>query len=160
MVYDKRDKLHIVAAAAVIRNPEGKYLVLKRSEKEVAYPGYWSFPGGKSEDNETIQETLEREALEEAGLRINGRKILLKETSFMRPDGQTVKLLSYLCFADHFDVIINENFTDFRWISIDELAGLKHAGIDEELKKAEEIYKSGIDIDIIATTSRKWTDYE
>lgn len=57
-MYSKKNKLHIVSVVAVIRNNEGKYLVLKRSEKEIAYPGMYTFPGGKVEDNDTAEETL------------------------------------------------------------------------------------------------------
>jgi hypothetical protein len=35
MVYDKKEKLHIVSVVAVIKNSEGKYLVIKRHEKKL-----------------------------------------------------------------------------------------------------------------------------
>ena len=44
---EKRDpRLHIIAVTAIIEK-SGKYLILKRSEGEVAFPGYWTVPGGK-----------------------------------------------------------------------------------------------------------------
>lgn len=54
MPYDKKNKLHIVAVAAVIRRADGRYLVLKRSEREVAFPGRYGFPGGKVEAIEPV----------------------------------------------------------------------------------------------------------
>lgn len=140
MTYDKRNKLHIVAVVAVIRNKEGKYLVLKRSGREIAYPGMYTFPGGKIENNNTVEETLVAEAKEEANLDLEPWKIPLNDKSFVRPDGQTVKVFSFLCNARNYeDVRISEDFTDYRWVSLEELRGLPHVGIEEELIKAEEL---------------------
>src|SRR6185295_10046338 len=92
MSYDKKTKLHIVSVVAVIRNSSGKYLVLKRRDDEIAYPGRFTFPGGKVEGNDTIDETLEKEVVEEIGLHLKPGKIPLKDKTFLRPDGQTTKV--------------------------------------------------------------------
>lgn len=156
MAYNKNDKLHIVAVVAVIRNDEGKYLVLKRHEKEIAYPGMYTFPGGKIESNDTVQETLEKEVLEEAGLRLKPGKILLKDKSFIRPDKQTAKSFSYLCFAESTNnVKISEDFTDYKWVNIDELRKLPHVGIEEELLKADQLFKNGFDFSLLQVNSVK-----
>ena len=147
MGYHKKNKVHIVVAVAVIRNDEGKYLVLKRSDDEIAYPSLYTFPGGKVEDNESMQEALENEVLEEAGLKLKPGKILIKDKSFIRPVDQTVKVFSYLCSAVSCDkVVISEDFTDYRWVDLEGLRKLDHVGIEEELIKAEEIYNSGVDL--------------
>ena len=39
-------RLHIITVTGIIEK-DGKYLILKRSEREVVYPGYWTVPGGK-----------------------------------------------------------------------------------------------------------------
>ena len=39
-------RLHIVSITGIIER-DGKYLILKRAETEIAYPGYWTVPGGK-----------------------------------------------------------------------------------------------------------------
>jgi 8-oxo-dGTP diphosphatase len=156
MVYQKQSKLHIVAVVAVIRNAEGKYLILKRHEKEIAYPGMYTFPGGKVEGNDTVEETLIKEVGEEAGLKLKPGKILLKDKSFVRPDGQTAKSFSYLCeVEDAADVVIDADFTDFKWVNIEELNQLPHVGIEEELIRAEEFYEKGFTLDVFATKSVK-----
>ena len=156
MAYEKTNKIHIVAVVAVIRNSEGKYLVLKRRDDEIAYPGMYTFPGGKVENNDTTEETLEKEALEEANLKLKPVKILLKDKSYLRPDGQTAKFFSYLCEVENPDEIkISEDFTDYKWVSIQDLANLKHVGIEEELVKAEALYQSGIDLSLFQTRSVK-----
>lgn len=152
----KKNKLHIVSVVAVIRNTEGKYLVLKRHEREIAYPGMYTFPGGKVEDNNTVEETLALEAKEEAGLVLKPGKILLKDKAFTRPDGQTVKIFSYLCEAeDTTKVVICADFTDFKWVSVEDLNNIPHVGIEEELVRAEEIYNQGLPLKKLYTKSVK-----
>jgi 8-oxo-dGTP diphosphatase len=154
MSYNKNNKLHIVAVVAVIRNNLGKYLVLKRSEKEIAYPGLYTFPGGKVEDNDTIEETLINEVKEEANLDLKPGKILLKDKSFIRPDDQTVKVFSYLCEVVNSDnVKISDDFTDYKWVSFEDLKNISHVGIEDELLQADKLYKKGFSFDFLKTKS-------
>ena len=154
MGYEKNNKLHIVSVVAVIRNPQGKYLVLKRSPHEVAYPGKYTFPGGKTEGNDSIEETLFREAAEEAGLELLPGKVLLKDKSFTRPDGQTVKVFSYLCEAkDCSKVMLSKDFTDFKWVTVEELRKLPHVGIEEELLQADKLISMGVSLEKLKTKS-------
>ncbi|MFM1825971.1 MAG: hypothetical protein RLZZ37_606 [Actinomycetota bacterium] len=63
----------IVAAGAVIYKIENDYLfaVIHRPHRED-----WSFPKGKQDENETIEETAKREILEETGLIVELEKKL------------------------------------------------------------------------------------
>lgn len=157
MTYNKEQKLHIVACVAVIRNLEGKYLVLKRSEREIAYPGMYTFPGGKVEGNQTIEESLAEEVMEEAGLKLKPGKILLKDKSFLRPDGQTAKYLSYLCEVEECEPVeIDKNdFSDYRWVNLEDLKNIPHVGIEDELIQAEKIISSNVNLDLLKTKSVK-----
>jgi len=156
MSYDKNNKRHIVAVVAVIRNEEGRYLVLKRSEREIAYPGQYTFPGGKIEDNDTVEETLIKEAKEEANLDLKPGKILLKDKAFIRPDEQTVKVFSYLCEAENLDSLkISTDFTEYRWITLEDLKTIPHVGIEDELIQAEKLYNQGFPLDSLKTKSVK-----
>lgn len=149
-------KLHSIAVVAVIKNSEDKYLVLKCHENELVYPGMYTFPGGKIEGNETTEEALIREVLEEAGLVMKPGKILLKDKSVIRPDGQTAKYFSYLCeVEDHTAVTISKDFTDYKWVSVEGLSAIPHVGLEEELRKAARILESGIDLNILKTLSVK-----
>lgn len=59
-----KKKVHVVGA--VIENTNGEILAALRGP-EMTLPNYWEFPGGKIEANETKQEALKREILEELG---------------------------------------------------------------------------------------------
>ena len=49
--------------------PDGRFLLTSRPPGKV-YEGYWEFPGGKLEPNETIAQALARELREELGIEI------------------------------------------------------------------------------------------
>ena len=63
------DLLLIPAVAALIRNQHGQLLLHRRPD------GSWSLPAGSIEPGETPAQAVEREALEETGLRVHARGI-------------------------------------------------------------------------------------
>lgn len=56
-----------VAVGVLISEPEGHFLMTSRPQGKV-YAGYWEFPGGKVEPNETVAQALKRELREELGI--------------------------------------------------------------------------------------------
>ena len=58
-----------LVTAAIIRDGE-KYFVARRGPAE-KLSGFWEFPGGKVEENETLQDCLKRELKEELGIDTN-----------------------------------------------------------------------------------------
>jgi 8-oxo-dGTP diphosphatase len=56
-------------AAAILLRPDGSFLLAQRPDRTV-YAGYWEFPGGKVEADETPQQALARELHEEIGIDI------------------------------------------------------------------------------------------
>lgn len=59
-----------VATKALIRNKEGKYLVIYKSETEEISPNEIDIPGGRMKFGEKAEESLMREADEEIGIKI------------------------------------------------------------------------------------------
>ncbi|AEJ00293.1 thiamine monophosphate synthase [Nitrosomonas sp. Is79A3] len=59
----------VEVVAAVILRPDGQFLLARRPGGKV-YSGYWEFPGGKVEKNESLLHALERELWEELGIHI------------------------------------------------------------------------------------------
>lgn len=59
-------QLKEVAVGVLIR-PDGCFLLTSRPKGKV-YAGYWEFPGGKLEADETVAQALRRELQEEIGL--------------------------------------------------------------------------------------------
>jgi 8-oxo-dGTP diphosphatase len=54
-------------AVGILIRPNGDFLMTTRPVGK-AYAGYWEFPGGKLEANETVVEALRRELIEEIGI--------------------------------------------------------------------------------------------
>lgn len=57
-------KKTIEVVGAIIENKENEILCALRS-KQMTLSNMWEFPGGKIEENETIQDTIQREIKEE-----------------------------------------------------------------------------------------------
>ncbi|MEK7648382.1 MAG: NUDIX domain-containing protein [Patescibacteria group bacterium] len=129
-------KLHIVAITAFIKNPEkDKFLVVKRSMHEIAYPGKWAFPGGKTERGQTILETLKREVLEEVGLEVEDYKKFLKDFTFVRPDNVNVVGLCFEVIAKPGTIALAKDFDEYKWIVPNELKDLDCIeGMEEEVR--------------------------
>ncbi len=113
-----------VTAAIIIR--DGKVLVCRRAAGE-KLAGFWEFPGGKLEDGETLRQCLERELLEELGVRARagetiGRSIYCYDHGEFELVGMRAELL---------DADINLAVHDSaQWASPDELLTYKLAPAD------------------------------
>ena len=80
--------MKIVSAAIIFRN---NCVLLTRRAKGQKQEGFWEFPGGKIEENETPQSCLERELSEELGVATRAGEILAE--SIYEYDHGTIKLL-------------------------------------------------------------------
>lgn len=59
----------VEVAAAVLQRPDGSFLLAQRPPDKI-WAGYWEFPGGKIEPDETPQDALVRELREELGISV------------------------------------------------------------------------------------------
>ncbi len=59
----------IDVAVGLLMAPDGRFLLTSRPVGKV-YAGYWEFPGGKLEANESVEQALRRELQEEIGVTI------------------------------------------------------------------------------------------
>lgn len=128
---EKRLEQLIIAVTGVILR-DGRALVVKRAEHEKAFPGLWAFPGGKVEHGESAEAALAREIEEETGLRMRGCGTFLGIFKFTRSDLRPVVGVRFSVVADG-DVRISEDFTEYRWVTPEELAELPRIpGIEQD----------------------------
>jgi 8-oxo-dGTP diphosphatase len=64
------DRSLVQVAVGVLVLEDGSFLLTSRPTGK-AYAGYWEFPGGKLEADETVEEALRRELQEEIGITIH-----------------------------------------------------------------------------------------
>jgi len=117
----------IVVLAAVVERG-GRFLVTRRLAN-THLPGYWEFPGGKCEPDETPSACLERELLEELGVASRiGDEMLTTEHAY--PD-RTVRLHFHRAeIESEPQPLLGQ---EVRWVSRDELGQLQFPEADREL---------------------------
>jgi 8-oxo-dGTP diphosphatase len=117
----------IIVAAAVIEH-EGRLLVTRR-QKGAHLEGYWEFPGGKCDHDETHETCLARELLEELAVSaIVGVEILT--TTHAYPD-RRVELHFFRCRL--LGTPAPQIGQDMRWVTHEELGALSFPPADVEL---------------------------
>ena len=152
----KDRELHRIALTAIIQK-DGKYLITKRAENKKAFPGKWTVPGGGLEVDDyidiepttksgqwyyAIETALRREIKEEVNLEVDKPKYLL-DLTFIRSDGTPVVILSYYCNYKFGEVKLDDDSTDYAWVSVDELDDYDLIdGIAEEIQEVDEILKN------------------
>ena len=121
---------HYNVVAAVIE-VDGKVLCMKRGETRYSYTSHlWEFPGGKIEPDETPQQALRRELLEEMDLDVDVHEQLATVTHDY-PDF-SITLTAYRCTAATTEFIMREHAAS-RWLPWDELPSLSWCAADVRL---------------------------
>ncbi|NTW54569.1 MAG: (deoxy)nucleoside triphosphate pyrophosphohydrolase [Chlorobaculum sp.] len=108
--------MHIGDVVCAIIERDGRFLIARRSAgRHLAHK--WEFPGGKVEPGESEVEALERELLEELGVRV---KIIERFTPVEhRYTDRSLRLIAFRCHIAE-GVPDAGQHEELRWISIDE----------------------------------------
>lgn len=115
-----------VIAAAIIK--ENKILIAKRKYGSLA--GYWEFPGGKVENNETDKECLKREIAEEFAVNIRIEKYLGEERFFMKDNEYVMALYSAIPIDESFSLTVHSEIIG---VEKEQLQRYKLAPVDRML---------------------------
>ena len=130
-ILNKIDTLKKVSAAVVIKNQ--KVLLTRRSPND-NLAGYWEFPGGKVESNETPQQCLKRELEEELGINSIPGDILCESVyEYDHGEFKIIAILTDLASED-FDLKIHDKL---EWVDIREL--LNYELLQADIPIAEKI---------------------
>ena len=157
----KTEKLfYFVANVVVFREKDKRCLILKRDKREKVHSGKYAVPGGKLEwgdldlkhptrmngdvfDYENaIENLLQRETEEEAGIEIFPNLKYINNVAFIRPDGIPVVLVKFVAKYKSGKVVPERGgFADFAWVNAKEVQKYKCIkGIKEEIKEAIELF--------------------
>jgi len=105
----------------IIQDEKGKYLLLKRADKEkIKHFGNWECPGGKLEEGESFEDAAIREAKEEVNLDIE----IIKTVKKLDKNGETIAIV-FLGKPSTTEITISEEHSDYGWFSYEELQNLE-----------------------------------
>jgi ADP-ribose pyrophosphatase YjhB (NUDIX family) len=110
-------RMHKVGIAAVIFK-EGKLLLLERAQEP--WKGYWNFPAGFLEYEESLEEGVRREVLEETGLNVKVLDQHLVVKYLDDPRGYGI-VLFYDCEIINGEYAPNPEVTDMQFFSKEQL---------------------------------------
>ena len=115
MIENRPMKEHV---AIVLQNSNNEVLFIKRSMKKKTLPGAWSFPSGTKENNESLEDTTMREAMEELGVKVNPKKIM---SNIDLPEF-SVRLFFMLCNVEEGEPKITEpdEIDELRWMTFND----------------------------------------
>ncbi len=111
-----------VGVKILIKNKEGKYLLLRRSvEKYPEVENRWDVVGGRINAGVNLLENLKREVREETNLELIGEPKLLSAQDILKNPGKHVVRLTYLGEAEG-EIKLDETENDqYQWFALDEL---------------------------------------
>lgn len=128
----------IKAGGGLVKNEKGEHLFIKRN-------GVWDLPKGKSEKNESLEDTAIREVQEECGLKkleLKSRITTTYHTYFLKDKFILKKTKWYEMHSSSNEKLVAqkiESITDVLWVSEDNisyLTGNTYGSIIEVLKSA------------------------
>lgn len=119
-----------VGVKAIIKNRD-KVLVLKEEDINDHKRLLFDFPGGRIEDDETIEDAFKRELKEELGITnfSLGDIIYAQRHSFYNKNGSSLIHVYYRVFIEDFNFKLSEEHTSFEWISKDQLSKLDNSKV-------------------------------
>lgn len=117
-------------AVAVIIDDAGKILITRRPLK-ASHGGFWEFPGGKLEDNESLLSALKREINEEVGLEIIEADFLTQINHTY--DQNHVELFVYCVHKFKGLAVCRESQMDMRWVGLADMASLQFPEANKQI---------------------------
>lgn len=118
-----------VGVKALLRNKEGKYLLVKRSpEKYPEAANRWDIVGGRINPGQTLVENLKREIKEETNLDLKKEPNLVAAQDILRIAGKHIVRLTFVGEIDGMPEL-DEDHTEFRWLTEEEVMNIDHLDI-------------------------------
>jgi 8-oxo-dGTP diphosphatase len=113
-----------VGVKILLKNKEGKYLVVCRSAEKYPEVGVqWEIPGGRIDKGTGLFENLKREVLEETGLEISDEPKLVTAQDILKTDKHVVRL-TYIGEANGV-VKLSEEHSEYKWLTLAEIKVLE-----------------------------------
>lgn len=123
-----------VGVKIFLRNPDGKYLLMRRSpEKYPGVKGEWDIPGGRINPGSLLIENLRREVMEETQLEITSQPKLIYAQDIIPSEEKHVVRLSYVGDTKGEPILDTSENVEYQWLSLEELK--HHENVDIYVKE-------------------------
>jgi 8-oxo-dGTP diphosphatase len=129
------DKPFKLAVRAVIKDEQGRCLLIRRSNVCKHFVGQWEWPGGKVDEGETFDLAILREVREETGLEITLTGVV--GVTEMEVEKVRVAVLCMEAKLTGGTFTLSEEHDMFKWVPIEEMLRLD---LTEVLKELAESY--------------------
>lgn len=112
-----------VGVKVVLKNPEGKILLLRRAEgKYSKVVGSWDIPGGRIDPGTTLSENLNRELKEETGLIPASKPLLMAAQDILNFEDRHVVRLTYVARTEGEPTLDGLEHSEYQWVTFEELS--------------------------------------
>jgi len=111
-----------VGVKIFLKNPDGKFLLVRRSLKK--YPGVkgeWDIPGGRINPGTSLVENLKREVQEETQLTITSIPRLVHAQDIVPNEERHIVRLTYCGETKGEPILDTEENVEYKWLTIEEL---------------------------------------
>jgi A/G-specific adenine glycosylase len=116
-------------AAGVICREDGCFLITRRPLNGLL-GGLWEFPGGKQEAGERLQQTLQREIMEELGIEIRPNHLIIR----VKHAYTHFRITLHAFQATYVGGTVQHlGVSDHAWVSLDDLAAYAFAAADHQI---------------------------
>ena len=118
-----------VGVKALLKNKEGKYLLVRRSSEKYPEVGArWDIVGGRINPGTPLFDNLKREVKEEVGLELVEEPKLIAAQDILRIEGRQVVRLTYIGTIEG-QPQLDDDHTEFGWFTMDEIKKLENLDI-------------------------------
>lgn len=104
---------------ALVRGPEGTHLIARTTK----WQGMWGVPGGKVEYGETLGAAVQREFVEEVGLRLSGVRFAQLQEAVLSPEFHKPAhfvMVDFFAETTDTDVIPNAEIAEWAWVTLEQ----------------------------------------
>jgi ADP-ribose pyrophosphatase YjhB (NUDIX family) len=123
-------KFFKVNVSSVVFNGKS-VLVQKRAQNEEVFPGLWGIPGGTVEmTDSSLEAALEREVLEEVGIKIKNHRLIKNNTKEKGLFG-----MLYIVFTSEYDtgdLVAMDETEKVGWMSLEEIQNMEFTPTTKE----------------------------
>ncbi len=125
--------IKIINVVAVILVKKKSFLISKRPGNKI-YSGFWEFPGGKVETNESLKSALKREINEELDISLCEKDMAIFESYTVNRRNIILNLNFFFCQTWLGNIYANEG-QQIKWIRKDEIKNFKFLTSNQRVLK-------------------------